>query len=326
MKAVVNTRYGSPDVLQIRELPKPVPGDDELLIRVHATTVSRTDCGTLRADPPLLGRLMTGLWRPRHQVLGIDFAGVVESTGQQVARFKPGDRVFGLSDKHYGAHAEFLRLPESGAVALIPAGFSFSEAVLCEGAWYADTYLRRFGIGPGHHILIYGGSGAIGTAAIQLAKAAGAWVTAVVSTQHVELAASLGADEVVDYTAQDFTRLDQRFDFILDAVGKTTYFQCKRLLKSEGVFSATDLGPWWQNIVLLFWFSMTGSRRVVMPMPVCDQALIEHFQQLMQHGRLKAVIDRTYSLDEIISAYRYVESARKTGIVVISNDQTLSQS
>ncbi|MGH1361221.1 MAG: NAD(P)-dependent alcohol dehydrogenase [Burkholderiaceae bacterium] len=319
MKAVVNTRYGSPDVLAFREVPIPEPGDNELLIKVQATTVSRTDSGTLRAQPPLLGRLMTGLWRPRHTILGIDFAGIVETTGKQVTHFKPGDRVFGLSDKHYGAHAEYLCLPETGALAMMPSGLGFNDAVLCEGAWYADTYLRRFDVGPGHELLIYGGSGAIGTAAIQLAKAYGARVTTVVSTRHLALADSLGADVVIDHTAQDFTRLDQRFDFVLDAVGKTTYFKCRSLLKPGGVYSATDLGPWWQNLFLALWFSATGSGRVVMPMPECSQSLIEHFRQLMQQGQLRAVIDNVYALDDIVPAYIYVESGRKTGIVVVSN-------
>jgi len=316
MKAAVNTRYGPPDVVEIREVPKPEPGPGEVLIEVHATTVSRTDCGQLRGHP-LFVRLLTGIGRPKRTILGTDFAGVVEAVGPGVTSFAPGDRVFGLAPGGYGGHAEYLCLPEHEAFALLPAGVPFDRAVVCEGAWYADTYLQAFGLGPGHRILVYGASGAIGTAAVQLAKSYGAEVTAVVATRHLELAASLGADQVVDYTAGDFTRIEDRFDFLLDAVGKTSYFRCRGLLKPEGVFAASDLGPHNQNLLLMAWSGITRSGRVVFPLPKSSKAFVESLGVRMEAGEFHAVVDRKYPLEAITDAYRYVEAAQKTGIVVI---------
>ena len=317
MKAVVNTRYGSPDVLEIRQAPKPEPKAGEVLIRVHATTVSRTDCGMLRARPFFI-RLGIGLLRPNCTILGMDFAGEVEAVGPQVTSFKPGARVFGLSPDDYGAHAEYLCVPENGAIAAMPAGLRFDEAVVCEGAWYADTNLKRFGLRPGHKILIYGASGAIGAAAVQLAKSYGAEVTAVVATRHLDLVKSLGADRVVDYTAEDFTQIGETFDFVLDAVGKATFFRCRRLLRSGGVFAATDLGPWWQNPILAIWSSITGSNRVVIPLPKSSKAFVDFLKARMEAGEFRAVIDRKYPPEAITDAYRYVETGQKTGIVVIN--------
>jgi NADPH:quinone reductase-like Zn-dependent oxidoreductase len=318
MKAVVNERYGSPDILENREVAKPEPKTGEVLVRVRATTVSRTDCGVLRPHPPLIGRLLMGLFRPKWTILGLDFAGKVEAVGEDVTLFKPGERVFGMSPDHYGAHADYLCMPEKGTIVAMPLGVGFNEAVVCEGAWYADTYLKKFGIRAGHKILIYGASGAIGTAAVQLAKSYGANVTAVVATRHLELVKSLGADHVIDYTAEDFTQIGETFDFVLDAVGKTTFFRCRRLLRPDGVFSAADLGPWWQNIMLAAWSSITGSNRVVLPMPKSSKTFVEYLKGRMEAGEFRAVIDREYPLEEIVDAYHFVETAQKTGIVVIN--------
>lgn len=316
MKAVVNERYGSPDVLEIREVPAPEPGADEIQVRVHATTVGRTDACALRAHPFFM-RAGTGLLRPKRKTLGLDFAGVVEAVGSLVERFEAGDRVFGLTPGGYGAHAEYVCVPADGAVAVMPPGTPFGAAVVGEGAWYANTYLERFGLAPGHQILIYGASGAIGTSAVQLSKARGAEVTAVVSTPNLELVCRLGADRVVDYTVANFAQIGEQFDFVLDAVGKTTYFRCRPLLKPSGVFSATDLGPWWQNIALSLWSSLTRSGRVVMPMPRSSRSFVELLRDLIAAGEFRAVIDRTYALSEIAAAYRFVESEQKAGIVVV---------
>ena len=320
MKAVVNTRYGSPDVLEIRQVPKPEPKAGEVLIRVHATTVSRTDCGMLRAHPFFI-RLGIGLLRPNCTILGMDFAGEVEAVGPQVTSFKPGERVFGVSPDDFGAHAEYLCVPAKGMIAAMPASLHYSEAVIGEGAWYADTYLQNFGLKPGHKILIHGASGAIGTAAVQLAKISGARVTAVVATRHLDLVKSLGADRAVDYTAADFTQIGETHDFIFDAVGKTTYFRCRKLLTSGGVFAATDLGPWWQNLILAMWSSITGSNRVVFPLPKSSKAFVDFLKARMEAGDFRAVIDRKYPLEAITDAYRYVETGQKTGIVVINVTQ-----
>lgn len=316
MKAVVNLRYGSPDVLDVREVPTPEPRTDEVLIKVHATTVGRTDTCALRAHPFFM-RLSTGLLRPKEAVLGLDFAGTVEEVGEEVTKFSPGDRVFGLTPDGFGAHAEYLCLSENGAISVMPLGTGFDEVVVCEGAWYADTYLKAFDLNPGHKILVYGASGAIGTSAVQLAKSCGAEVTAVVSTPHVDLAKELGADRVIDYTAEDFTKINETFDFVLDAVGKTTFFRCRRLLKPDGVFAATDLGPGWQNLFLSTWSSLTGSGRVVFPMPHSSQALVVYMKSRIEAGEFRAVVDRKYPMDDIAEAYRYVDTEQKVGIVVI---------
>ena len=319
MKAAVSARYGSPDVLEIRQVHKPEPKAGEVLIRVHATTVSRTDCGMRRPHPQFV-RLFAGLLRPRRTILGMDFAGVVEAVGEGVASFNPGDRVFGLSPDVYGAHAEYLCLPETAAMAVMPVGVAFGEAVVCEGAWYADTNLQALGLKPGHSILIYGASGAIGTAAVQLAKSYGAKVTAVVATRHLDLVKSLGADRVIDYTAEDFTQIGETFDVVFDAVGKTTYFRCRRMLKPKGAFAATDLGPWCQNPLLTIGSAITGSRRVLFPLPQAAnaKAFVEFLKTRMDAGEFRAVIDRKYPLDAVADAYRYVETEQKTGIVVIN--------
>ena len=316
MKAAVNTRYGPPDVIEIRDVPKPTPRAGEVLVRVHASTVSRTDCGYLRAHPFFI-RAFTGLSRPKQTILGMDFAGTIEEATPGVTAFAPGDRVFGLTRGDHGGHAECLVVPEDGAIALMPAGLGFDRAVVCEGALYADTNLRDFNLGPGDTILIYGASGAIGTAAVQLAKSYGAEVTAVVGRQHLELAHALGADHVIDYTVGDFVRNDATFDFILDAVGKAGYFRCRRLLKPGGTFAATDLGPWGQNVLALLWAKVTRSRRVTFPIPKSTGAFVEFLKARVEAGEFRAVVDRKYPLDRIVDAYRYVETGQKTGIVVI---------
>jgi NADPH:quinone reductase-like Zn-dependent oxidoreductase len=319
VKAAVITRYGSPDVISIAEVPKPTPEAGEVLIRVRAATVNRTDCGELRPHP-FFARLFYGLSRPRRTIFGMDFAGEVEAVGGGAMSFKAGDRVFGMcSARRNGAQAEYVCVPETGAIATMPAGMQFEEAVVCEGAYYADPSMKRLGVGPGHRILIYGASGAIGTAALQLAKSYGAEVTAVVATRHLELVRSLGADRAIDYTVEDVTRIGETFDFVLDAVGKASFIRYRRLLKPGGVFSATDVGPWWQNLPLVLWSAITGSHRVVIPLPerASAHAFVGFLKARMEAGQFRAVIDRRYPLTAIADAYRYVETGQKTGIVVI---------
>jgi len=316
MKAAIVKRYGSPDVVSVGEAPKPAPTAGEVLVRVRAASVNRTDCGELRGHPVFM-RLFSGLLRPRRKIFGLDFAGEVEAVGSAIVAFKPGDRVFGMCPtKSNGAQAEYVCVPER-AVAAMPAGARFDEAVVCEGAFYADAVLRRIALEPGDEILIYGASGAIGTALVQLAKAAGGEVTAVVATRHLELARFLGADRTVDYTAEDFTRIGERFDFVVDAVGKTTYFRCRKLLKPDGIYAATDLGPWGQNVMLAMWSAITRSNRVVIPTPMRIGGFPAYLRGHMEAGRFRAIIDRKYPLAAIADAYRYVETGQKVGIVVI---------
>jgi NADPH:quinone reductase-like Zn-dependent oxidoreductase len=316
VRAAVIKRYGSPDVVKIVEVPKAEPRQGEVLIRVRAAAVGRTDCGMLRAHPFFM-RVFTGLLRPKRSILGMEFAGEVEALGDGVTALKPGDRVFGMCpSRDNGAHAEFVHVPED-AIAAMPARLNFDEAVLCEGAFYANGVLNGLKLRAGHSILIYGASGAIGTAAVQLAKSLGAVVTAVVAGAHLDLMKSLGADRVIDYTAEDFTRIEERFDFVLDAVGKTTYLRCRRLLKPDSVFAATDMGPWGQTLVLTIWSAITRSGRVVVPLPGRIKGFPVFLKNLMEAGKLRAVIDRKYPLDKIADAYRYVETGQKVGIVVI---------
>jgi len=317
MKAAVITRYGSPDVVKILDATKPTPAVDEVLIRVHATTVNRTDCGELRGHPFFI-RFFTGLRSPKRAILGLDFAGEVEAVGAGALSYEPGDRVFGMCpSRSNGAQAEYVCVPER-AITTMPSGARYDDAVVCEGAFYASTILKRIDLKPGHKILIYGASGAIGTAMVQLAKSSGSMVTAVVATRHLELAKSLGADRVVDYTNQDFTRIGEKFDFVVDAVGKTSFFRCRKLLKRDGIFAATDLGPWWQNLLLAMWSSISRSDRVVIPVPRRIDGFMGYLKCRMEAGQFRAIIDRKYAFAAIADAYRYVETGQKVGIVVIN--------
>lgn len=314
MKAVTCPRYGPPNVLEVREIPRPAPGPGELLIRVHASTVNRTDTATLRAHP-FFARPMTGWLRPRHPVTGMDFAGIVAAIGPGVQGFAEGDRVFGLSPDRFGAHAEYIVVSQEDPVALVPERIALDQAVICEGAWYANSTTSR--LGPDDHILIYGASGAIGTAAVQLAKARGAQVTAVVSTSHLALAHDLGADRVVDYTAEDFTKTSDRFDVVMDAVGHTSWFACRHMLKPGGHFCATDLGPGWSNLWLGLWPRALGGISVGVPFPRDPAGFVRELALLMERGEVRGVFDRHYGMDEIVEAFTYVETGQKTGTVVL---------
>ena len=243
MKAIVFNRYGPPETLSLSEVPVPRPAPSEIRVRVIATTVNRTDTATLRAHP-FFARVMTGLFHPKMQILGMEFAGVVDDLGDGVINFQPGERVFGLLPDTFGAHAEYLCIPADGAVARIPDDLAFNEAVVGEGAWYASSTVGL--LSAGQTCLVYGASGAIGTAAVQLAKAQGVKVTAVVGTRHMDLASRLGADRIINYEDEDFTAIGDTFDLVFDAVGKTSWFACRRLLNQNGIFAATDLGPFGQ--------------------------------------------------------------------------------
>jgi len=314
----VHTRFGPPDVVQILDVPNPVPADNQVLVRVHASTVNRTDCG-FRAGQPWFGRPFYGLVRPRSTTLGCEFAGVVESVGRKVTAFQVGERVFGYNDRTFGGHAEYLPIPEDGWIAAMPANLTLQEAApSTEGAHYALGLLRAANVRAGSDLLIYGATGAIGSAAVQLAKSLGATVTAVCATAHLDLVQGLGADRVVDYTAQDFTRDEQRYDVVFDAVGKSSFGRCKQLMKPRGVFIATDLGPLSQNPFLALVTPLGRGRRVRFPLPRNEPHVVRYLKDLIESGQFKPVIDRSYPLDEIVEAYRYVETGQKIGNVVIS--------
>jgi NADPH:quinone reductase-like Zn-dependent oxidoreductase len=318
MRAAVCTRYGPPEVVVISELEKPPNGDGGLLVKIYATTVNRTDCA-YRAAKPFFMRFLTGVIRPRSKVMGTEFAGVVEAVGSGVTSFVVGDKVFGYNEGRFGAHAEYISIPEDGSVATMPANVTYQQAApSTEGSHYALTHIRAAKIHSGQDILVYGATGAIGSAAVQLLKSLGANVTAVCGTDHVELVRSLGADKVIDYTAEDFTKDDQRYDVILDSVGKSSFSQCKRLLKPRGIYISSELGPLAQNPFRALIGPLHGGKKVMFPIPKHDQLLVRHVRKLIESGQFRPVIDRTYPLDQIVEAYRYVEAGQKTGNVVIS--------
>jgi NADPH:quinone reductase-like Zn-dependent oxidoreductase len=318
MKAAVCTKYGPPEVIVISEVEKPAPRDTGLLVKVHATTVNRTDCA-YRAAKPFFMRLLTGLTRPRSAVLGTEFAGVVEAVGSGVTSFEVGDKVFGYNEGAFGAHAEYMSIPEDGSVATMPASVTYQQAVpSTEGAHYALAHIRAAKIDSGQDILVYGATGAIGSAAVQLLKSMRAHVTAVCSTEHLELVMGLGADRAIDYTAEDFTKDEQKYDVVLDSVGKSSFSQCKGLLKPRGIYISSELGPLAQNPFRALIGPLHGGKKVMFPIPKHDQAMVRHFKDLIESGEFRPVIDRTYPLDQIVDAYRYVETGQKTGNVVIS--------
>ena len=321
MKAAVCTRYGPPEVVVISEVVKPATRDNGLLVKVHATTVNRTDCA-YRAARPFFMRFLTGLIRPRSTVLGTEFAGVVEAVGSSVTSFEVGDRVFGYNEGPFGAHAEYMSIPENGSVATMPANVTYLQAAPgMEGAHYALAHIRAAKIHSGQDILVYGATGAIGSAAVQLLKSMGAHVTAVCGTDHVELVRGLGADRVIDYMAEDFTKDQHKYDVVLDSVGKSSFSQCRSLLKPRGIYISSELGPLAQNPVLALIAPLRGGKRVMFPIPKHDQLMVRHFSKMIESGEFRPVIDRTYPLDQIVEAYRYVEAGQKTGNVVISLEE-----
>ena len=319
MKAAVHTRYGAPDVVRIQQIDVPSPAEDEVLIRVHASTVNRTDCG-MRTAKPWITRFFSGWRRPKHQTLGSEFAGVVEGVGSAVTDFAVGDRVFGVSALHYGAHAEYLCIKASAAIAKMPDGIPFDVAAAStDGAILAMTYLRRADLQPGQRILIYGASGAIGSAGVQLAKHAGAHVTAVCNTPNVEAVRALGPEIVIDYMVDDFTTNGETYDFVFDAVGKHTFRKCRRSLVPGGAYLVTDLGFLWQNPWLALLTSRLKRRRkVLFPLPTYNKERVMYVEGLLGSGAFTPLIDRHYPLDEIVEATKYVETQQKVGNVVIT--------
>jgi NADPH:quinone reductase-like Zn-dependent oxidoreductase len=318
MRAVVFERYGPPEVLRLDEVERPIPKGDEVLIKVHASTVNRTDTG-LRSAEYFISRFLTGLLRPKRKIPGTELAGEIEAVGPAVTEFRVGDHVFGVSASTAGAHAEFLCLPESAPLAHMPTGMTFEEAAAVpDGVILALSYLRRVDLRKRRTILIYGASGSIGTAGVQLARYFGADVTAVCNTKNVELVGSLGADRVIDHTKEDFTKNGERYDFIFDAVGKLSFKQCRGSLKPGGIYGSTDLGPYWQNPFLALWTSRIGDTKVVFPIPRYTKKDVLFLKGLIEAGKYRAVVDRRYPLEDVVEANRYVETGQKTGNVVLT--------
>lgn len=320
MKSIIYTKYGSPDVLQLKETDKPSPKDNEVLIKVHATTVNRTDCATVRAKPFFM-RIVTGILRPKKQTPGTEFAGVVEAVGKHVSLIKIGERVFGFDDEGAGSQAQYMTINEDKVVT-IPENISYRQAaVSCEGAHYAYNFINKVNLKKGEHTLVNGATGAIGSAAVQLLKYFEVKVTAVCAANNIELVKSLGADRVIDYTKEDFTKDDQKYDYVFDCVGKTSFFKCRHLLHEGGAYISSDLGYMAQNIFLPLITPiikpLIGNKKSIFPNPIDIRKSILLIKKLMEQGKFKAVIDREFSLEEIAEAYWYVEKGHKRGNVII---------
>jgi len=317
MKAIVYTKFGPPEVLQLKEVEKPTPKNNEVLIRVYATAVAAEDPG-MRGSPGL-----NGLIEPKNPILGAYLAGEIEAVGKDVERFRKGDQVYGNKRKGLGAYAEYICMPEEGALASRPANMTYEEAAAVpNGALTALPFLRDKGkIQSGQKVLINGASGAVGTSAVQLAKYFGAEVTGVCSTTNLELVKSLGADQVIDYTKEDFTQSGQTYDIIFDAVGKSSFSRCKSSLKQGGVYLTTV--PTLAVIPQMLWPSKSGRKKAMFAAtglrPASEKAKdLVFLKEVIEAGKIRAVIDRRYPLEQIAEAHRYVEKGHKKGNVVIT--------
>jgi NADPH:quinone reductase-like Zn-dependent oxidoreductase len=325
MRAVVYERYGPPDVQRLEDVPRPVPTkDDDVLVKIHATTVNRLDCHMREANrsngPAIsfLSRLISGIRRPRQRIHGSEFAGEVVAVGPAVREFAVGDNVFGITGIGFGAHAEFICVRESSRIAHKPSGMSFEQAAaICDGALNALACLKQVLPVKGSAMLIYGASGAIGTAGVQLARYFGADITAVCGTKNLELVRSLGADRVIDYTKEDFTTNGQTYDVIFDAVGKHSFRRCRGSLKARGSYLATDK---LRNLILVFWTSLIRGKRVRLSItgPMSSKKDVNFLKDLVEGGKFRPVIDRCYPLEDVVEATRYVETEQKTGNVVLT--------
>jgi NADPH:quinone reductase-like Zn-dependent oxidoreductase len=321
MKAIVYTRYGPPDVLELKQVEKPIPKDNEILVKVKATTVTVADIRSRNFTVPpafwLPARITLGLRQPKKEILGMELAGEVELVGTNVKRFKQGDQVFAATLAGFGAYAEYKCLEEDGPVAIKPSNITYGEAAAIPiGARTALYFLRKAGIKSGQSVLVYGASGSVGSYAVQIAKYLGANVTGVCSTTNLELVKSLGADKVIDYTAEDFSSTDETYDVIFEAVNKSSFSTCMKWLKNNGTYiNVTEPLP----SVQMLWAKLTSSKKLLLSRnsPETSEALIL-LKELVEMGKLKVVIDRYYSFDEIVEAHRYVEKGHKKGNVVIN--------
>jgi NADPH:quinone reductase-like Zn-dependent oxidoreductase len=317
MKAIVYTKYGPPEVVKLTEVDRPLARDNEVLIKVYATTVNRTDSG-FRSANYFITRFWSGLLRPKYNILGCEFAGIIEEIGKNVTSFKIGDKVFGYNDKTCGGHGEYLSISESDAIALMPHNVNFEGAApITEGAHYALNNIKASKIRSGQNALVYGATGAIGSAAVQLLKYFETNVTAVCNTKNLEIVKKLGADTVIDYQTQDFTKTKIKFDFIFDAVGKSSFGKCKALLNKRGIYISTELGKNAENIFYALTTPIFGGKKVLFPIPTINKEDVIFLKALVEKGVYKPLFDRQYKLEQIIEAYKYVESGQKIGNVVI---------
>lgn len=320
MKAIVYESYGPPTVLQVKEIEKPVPKENEILVKVKATTVSVADIRSRSFTVPpafwLPARITLGFLKPKKEILGMELAGEIEAIGKNVKRFKEGDQVFAATLADFGAYAEYKCLPEDGPVSIKPRNITYAEAAAIPiGARTALNYLRKANVQNGQKVLVYGASGSVGSYAVQIAKHFGANVTAVCSTRNVQLVKSLGADQVIDYTAQDFSGIDEAYDVIFEAVNKSSFSACMKVLKKDGIYiNVTEPLP----SVEMLWTKLTSKKKILLSRNSPETAEALNFlKELVEMGKLKIVIDRYYDFDEIIEAHKYVEKGHKRGNVVV---------
>jgi len=318
MKAAIASKYGPPSILKLKEVEKPTPKDNEVLIKIYATTVNRTDAALLRAHP-FFTRFMTGFFKPKSPILGIEFAGIIKSVGKNVSSFKLDDKVYGLNELDWGCHAQYMIISEDKAVVKIPKNITYEQAAASsEGAWYAYNFINKINLKRGQKVLVNGATGGIGSAAVQLSKYFGADITAVCRSKHFELVRSLGADKFIDYTKEDFTKHGEKYHYVFDTVGKSSFRKCKPLLKPKGVYISSELGFMCQNVFLPLVTPIFRGRKTRFPMPIDCRGTIVLIKKLIEKGKFKAVIDRKYPLEKIIEAYKYVEKGQKIGNVVIT--------
>lgn len=318
MKAAVRSKYGLPGDLSIKELDIPTPKADEVLIRVYATTVNRSDCHVLSGRPFIM-RLFTGLFKPRSSIIGSDFAGQIEAVGSGVQSFKAGDKIMGFGGVFgCGSHAQYFTFPETKGIIIMPGNIIYDQAAAClEGAFYAASGIIQLTPKAGQKALVYGATGAIGSSYVQFLKYYGVYVTAVCSSEQTELIRSLGADKVIDYKTDDFTKDSEQYDFVFDAVGKSSFVKCKRLLKKNGIYTSSN------GLINLFWMLITpllGGKKVVFSPPKNIKAGLNFIKDLIEKGSFKPVIDRKYPIDKIAEAFKYVATGQKIGNVIITMD------
>lgn len=312
MKAAIRTKYGSPEVLSVKEVSIPEHGDREILVRVHAATVNRTDCAILWGKPFLM-RFFTGLFKPGLKTTGTDFAGEIEATGKNVSRFKPGDRVWGFKGFGLRSHAAYISIHEDSPVLMIPGNINYDEAAAsAEGAYYALDAVNMLNPTAGQKALVNGATGAIGSAMVQFLKFYGAYVTAVCGADQSELVRSLGADKIIDLQTEDFTKDNELYDFVFDAVGKSTFEKCKPLLKPKGIYTSSE-----PNLFQVLITPLLGGKKVMFRPPKSIKTALAAIKELIENGHFKPVIDRKYPLDQIAAAFEYVASGKKIGNVVI---------
>lgn len=320
MRAMIRTAYGRGDVITVRDIEKPALNENQVLIKVHATTVNRTDCANLEGKPWVM-RLLLGIKRPKDQTTGTDFAGEIIEVGAHVKDFKVGDPVFGFNDQGFRSHAEYMVLESTQPIALMPEGLSYTEGVTAlEGIHYARNFVNKVNLKSGQQVLINGASGAIGSALVQICNYLGAEVTGVCQEKHFDLMKKLGVKKMIDYTKQDFTKLNEDYDFVFDAVGKSSFGQCKALLKPKGVYISSELGKFVQNPFLSLVTPLFKGKAVAFPFPADIKGSIDFAKKMIKEDAFTPIIDRKYDLDDIEKAYDYVFSGQKTGNVVITFD------